>query len=298
MQFRIDDRGISPVIGVILMAALTIALAAIVGATIMSDANEKIDGAETPNADFGFEFDQATGELTVSHESGESIDPDSLDIVGSDAWGDQFTQAEHGDEITSQDAVVLHGIEAGESIRVVYQASGGGSSSTIETYTTPASIPLKLSFDATKPPDGSAVTAFHQDFTQETNTNVMYEEKPDYIRWAEDEGAGNGVMEFSSPVEGSQNSVDITVKFQADSYEGSGAHLYAVDASGDTYTVFCDGSGYIDACGDKGDNWVVDKTVTINADDDIETVYLVTQLSNVKGEWWDEARLYHIEVTE
>jgi len=88
-----DNRAVSPVIGVILMVAITVILAAVIG-TFVLGLGDQVQST-SPQASFG--FDQSTetidgGEftaVTVTHESGDSIDSAdlSLSVNGETAYG-------------------------------------------------------------------------------------------------------------------------------------------------------------------------------------------------------------------
>ncbi len=84
-----DDRAVSPVIGVILMVAITVLLAAVIG-TFVFDLGEDFreDGASPAfaiNADVPNEFtyNNAEGDIfiVISHESGDPIDTNEINIL-------------------------------------------------------------------------------------------------------------------------------------------------------------------------------------------------------------------------
>jgi len=88
-----DDRAVSPVIGVILMVAITVILAAVIG-TFVLGLGDQVQST-TPQASFG--FDQGTETIdtedftavTVTHETGDTIDAAdlSLSVNGETAYG-------------------------------------------------------------------------------------------------------------------------------------------------------------------------------------------------------------------
>jgi flagellin-like protein len=77
-----EDAAVSPVVGVVLMVAITVVLAAVVGTIALGvDA-----GTETPNAVFGFEPLEKSGqpdELRIVHEGGDEIRNTDLYVRGS-----------------------------------------------------------------------------------------------------------------------------------------------------------------------------------------------------------------------
>jgi len=89
-----DDRAVSPVIGVILMVAITVILAAVIGTFVLGLGDQVQQ--DTPRASFG--FDTGTTEVgvnviggttdtvtvdsvTITHESGDTIDSNNLRIT-------------------------------------------------------------------------------------------------------------------------------------------------------------------------------------------------------------------------
>jgi flagellin-like protein len=95
-----DDDAVSPVIGVILMVAITVILAAVIGTFVLGLGDQVQDSA--PNANFQFEYsdvvldegDDGTNpvdlkQIEISHNGGEDVDGDNLDILvgGDPAYG-------------------------------------------------------------------------------------------------------------------------------------------------------------------------------------------------------------------
>ncbi len=65
-----DDDAVSPVIGVILMVAITVILAAVIGAFVLDIGNQQ---DQTPQASVGFE-DASSNETRIVHDSGDDLD--------------------------------------------------------------------------------------------------------------------------------------------------------------------------------------------------------------------------------
>ena len=77
-----DDRGVSPVIGVILMVAITVILAAVIAAFVLGlgDTN-----STAPSVTFDYEYDgsgSTDGNVTVTMTGGESFDPARVSFAG------------------------------------------------------------------------------------------------------------------------------------------------------------------------------------------------------------------------
>jgi len=81
-----DDRGVSPVIGVILMVAITVILAAVIG-TFVLGLGDSLEQA--PQAQLDAEYDSTNDEVDISHNGGDSIpEADLLVVVGSAEYDD------------------------------------------------------------------------------------------------------------------------------------------------------------------------------------------------------------------
>ena len=82
--FDSDDRGVSPVIGVILMVAITVILAAVIGAFVLELGSSA--ATEQPQASFDFEFNGS--DVTVTHQGGSEIDNSSISVVLDESYND------------------------------------------------------------------------------------------------------------------------------------------------------------------------------------------------------------------
>lgn len=125
-----DDEAVSPVIGVILMVAITVILAAVIGAFVLD-----LGGSQESTPQISFDFDEKSGgDVVVKVQSGESIAGDRLttqisgsgSISGSD-WG-QYTEVGAGDSVT------VTGTASGTTIEVIWTSESGDSSSTLAEY--------------------------------------------------------------------------------------------------------------------------------------------------------------------
>lgn len=84
-DFSTDGRGVSPIIGVILMVAITVVLSAVI-ATFAIGISDSLS-ASVPQAAFDFTYDSDGNQnLTIQHLGGDSIAPAELDIVSSEQF--------------------------------------------------------------------------------------------------------------------------------------------------------------------------------------------------------------------
>jgi len=142
-----DDRAVSPVIGVILMVAITVILAAVIG-TFVLGLGDQVQST-TPQASFGFDTADAKEEATITHESGDSIDSSDLKLTATanftyTSGGDNVTSATWNEMGTGGDVsagtsetirygnwTAEDGDFGGETIRVIYDSPDSDSSSTL-----------------------------------------------------------------------------------------------------------------------------------------------------------------------
>ena len=129
-DIRSDDRAVSPVIGVILMVAITVILAAVIGTFVLGLGDQL--GDNQPTAQLAMDLDQdADSTLTIEHNGGDSIASESLTVLitgPDDQRGeatDEFeTRFSVGDEETAElDGTNTIGEEEDVRIRVIHQPS-------------------------------------------------------------------------------------------------------------------------------------------------------------------------------
>ncbi|MBC9987616.1 type IV pilin [Haloferax sp. AS1] len=135
-----ESRAVSPVIGVILMVAITVILAAVIGTFVLGLGDQVGDTA--PQASFTFDYDGT--ELTITHESGAQIDGDLVTIAGDinvtvDGEANKWS-ALGSDTISAGESVVVQdtdedGFANGDTVRVVWTSESGSNSATLQTYT-------------------------------------------------------------------------------------------------------------------------------------------------------------------
>ncbi|MCL9812576.1 type IV pilin [Natranaeroarchaeum aerophilus] len=164
----VDDSAVSPVIGVILMVAITVILAAVIGAFVIGIGD---DQSTVPQA--SWDFDQTTEEIefvstesdaktvTITHSTGTTIDESNLEITaeGETAWDsdgsgpaadtvglwDGTGSVSAGQSVrvvgyddTKSDSETFDGdselLTSGDTIRIVWTSDDGGDSSVLSDY--------------------------------------------------------------------------------------------------------------------------------------------------------------------
>jgi flagellin-like protein len=102
-QLFTEDRAVSPVIGVILMVAITVILAAVIGTFVLGLGDQVSESA--PQAQFTFDYD-GDDQINITHDGGDAIEADDLNItsavpIGLDGNGD----GTYNDSASPSDAV-------------------------------------------------------------------------------------------------------------------------------------------------------------------------------------------------
>jgi len=121
-----DDRAVSPVIGVILMVAITVILAAVIG-TFVLGLGDQVQNT-TPRASFGFDAgtqdvdNNTVKTVTVTHESGDSIAESDLSVQVN---GGQAFEANSANETVNPWGDANQDVSAGSSFTIAVYESGG-----------------------------------------------------------------------------------------------------------------------------------------------------------------------------
>ncbi len=145
------ERAVSPVIGVILMVAITVILAAVIGTFVLGLGDQVSESA--PQAQFTFDFSENgtnAEELSITHDGGDSVSAEDLavNVGGTEVWngtggspaamtvnsgwsddvvaGDELNIGDAGDGSTG-----ANHFEDGESVRVIWSSSNSDKTATI-----------------------------------------------------------------------------------------------------------------------------------------------------------------------
>ncbi|KAB1185077.1 MULTISPECIES: type IV pilin [Haloferax] len=160
-KFLTESRAVSPVIGVILMVAITVILAAVIGTFVLGLGDQVSE--TSPQASFSFEYTDngASTEDTfvVTHESGTAIKAGQLKLVSSDEFAvssgvadgsgaeeytfdafDGITDA--NTEISAGTSVTAYSTTGetdlgNQDFRIVWTSESGSSSATLQKWSGP-----------------------------------------------------------------------------------------------------------------------------------------------------------------
>ena len=123
-----DDRAVSPVIGVILMVAITVILAAVIGTFVLGLGDSL--GDNQPSAQLNVDFD-GDETVTISHNGGDALNINDLRVtVEGDDVDDPFDDLE-SDQFRVGDSVSFNptetgeisSVESGNQIRIIHEPS-------------------------------------------------------------------------------------------------------------------------------------------------------------------------------
>ncbi|WP_159900759.1 type IV pilin [Salinirussus salinus] len=144
-----DENAVSPVIGVILMVAITVILAAVIASFVLGLG----PGGAAPTVNFDSEFDSGgpdSGGLTVSVTGGDSVPVDQLSFSGDVAnvygsggsaisgtqWpANNATGSSEGETAISAGDEVTVGVDTTPyEVNVVWSSDDGGTTQTLTTF--------------------------------------------------------------------------------------------------------------------------------------------------------------------
>lgn len=131
-RIKNSERAVSPVIGVILMVAITVILAAVIAAFVLGFG---ADQDSAPQATWSVE--NTTDSITFTHEGGDAVETDNLRLGG--LTDNQTVVSTDGPDILRAGDSITFDLENEQEfdedqvIRLVWEV--GDDSSTLRTYT-------------------------------------------------------------------------------------------------------------------------------------------------------------------
>jgi len=132
-----DEDAVSPVIGVILMVAITVILAAVIASFVLGLGDQN---NPAPTASFDFSADIGNESVTVTHSDGDEINSDYLFIRGQQlsSSGDSWTDWNGGTtiDVAAGNSIVVDLTSTNTEqyeIRVVWEDPDSDSTSTLDT---------------------------------------------------------------------------------------------------------------------------------------------------------------------
>jgi flagellin-like protein len=139
-QLLTEDRAVSPVIGVILMVAITVILAAVIG-TFVLGLGQNVQS--TPQASFNFDFNQSSKSVDVTHNGGDRLEvgdnTNNVQIVSSDGDSTPWINSTSPKQSIAAGDTKIHSYsDNGTTVRVTWTGVNNESSATLGTQEAPA----------------------------------------------------------------------------------------------------------------------------------------------------------------
>jgi len=139
-----EDDAVSPVIGVILMVAITVILAAVIASFVLGLGGQADDVA--PNTNFQFDYNGGT-ELEVSVSGGQTVQASRLSFSGNNINqfdGEQWDTVPPGSydgesQLSAGDSITGDVGGSNYEIDIVWTSQDGGTSSTLASDSGPDS---------------------------------------------------------------------------------------------------------------------------------------------------------------
>lgn len=134
-ELNTSDRAVSPVIGVILMVAITVILAAVIG-TFVLGLGDNI-GNSAPQAQFNYNYaDAGSGNkwVNITHQGGDPINNETLSITvgGADYTTANDVQGTWDDRTTAGDTININiSAKSGDKVQIIWTSEDGQTSSVI-----------------------------------------------------------------------------------------------------------------------------------------------------------------------
>jgi flagellin-like protein len=132
-----DDDAVSPVIGVILMVAITVILAAVIASFVLGLGDQN---NPAPTADFNFNWENtgsSSGPLTITHGDGDELSATQTFVRGQNLGGTSGTwQSISGSSpstISAGQSIEITGVPSNYVANVVWEDPDSDSTSTLST---------------------------------------------------------------------------------------------------------------------------------------------------------------------
>ena len=136
-----EEDAVSPVIGVILMVAITVILEAVIGTFVLGLGDQVQNNA--PQATFSFDYDadgSGSFDVTATHDGGDTFtsqNSQSLELVAADDSGTAGSTFDVGAGVSAGTSADRSGVNPGTQVRIIWTSSNGGNTATVASGTTP-----------------------------------------------------------------------------------------------------------------------------------------------------------------
>ena len=131
-----EEDAVSPVIGVILMVAITVILAAVIGTFVLGLGDQVQNNA--PQASFSFDYQSSGPTVIATHDGGATFNAQNTGSLVLNVGGSQ--EADFGVSATTSVSAgdsVSAGYSSGQDVRVVWTSPAGDSTATLAQGSAP-----------------------------------------------------------------------------------------------------------------------------------------------------------------
>jgi len=136
---RDGEQAVSPVIGVILMVAITVILAAVIGAFALSFADG--GGSSAPQISLESDYNESGANVvTLTVQGGDTFDAENVEFEGDVDSAEDWTDANDindGDSVSAGDSIDIDVTGPDYVVELVWQDDDGGESNIIRTLEGP-----------------------------------------------------------------------------------------------------------------------------------------------------------------
>ena len=142
-KFTEGDRAVSPVIGIILMVAITVILAAVIG-TFVLGLGDSVTGETAPQASWDTSNADGSSGIVLAQNGGDSVDAANVEIIVNGGDSVDATDVFDSDEISAGNSGTIDSStpflnstvgSPVDSITVVWNAPDSDSSQELTSYT-------------------------------------------------------------------------------------------------------------------------------------------------------------------
>jgi len=130
-KFTEDDRAVSPVIGIILMVAITVILAAVIG-TFVLGLGDSVTGETAPQVSWDMADVPGGNGVVIAHNGGGSVEASNLDVT---VDGESVPPSEQfSGTVSAGSETTVPNVRDGGEVRVIWNAPDSDSSQVLTSY--------------------------------------------------------------------------------------------------------------------------------------------------------------------
>jgi len=132
-KFTEGDRAVSPVIGIVLMVAITVILAAVIG-TFVLGLGDSVTGETAPQASWETADGPNGSAVVVAHNGGDSVEASNLDVTIDDSPVPSENVSDPFSGTVSAGSETIVNVSDGEEVQVIWNAPDSDSSQVLTSY--------------------------------------------------------------------------------------------------------------------------------------------------------------------